>query len=95
MAAVPRFQLHDPELLRRIMQRTGDGSSVSIRDLAEAAGVHSSHVGEILSGAQQTARLDVAVAIAERVGVDLLVLWVPYGRTARAMAGPARMQKVV
>lgn len=95
MAAVPRFQLHDPDLMRRLMKRTGDGSSVSIRDLAEVAGVHPSHVGEILSGAQQTARIDVAAAIAARIGVDFFILWVPYERTAQAASGAARMRQVV
>lgn len=88
MTAMPRFQLHDPELLRTLMKRTGDGSSITIRELSDAAGVNGSYVGELLTGVQQSARFDVAVAIAERIGVDLLVLWVPAGRTVRAQKTP-------
>ncbi|MFI9100357.1 helix-turn-helix domain-containing protein [Streptomyces fildesensis] len=65
------------------MERTGDGSEVNIRALAKAAGVHSSRIGELLSGKQQTTSARIAEKVAARCGVDLLVLWVPDGRTTR------------
>ncbi|WP_245984303.1 XRE family transcriptional regulator [Streptomyces tateyamensis] len=82
---VPRFQLHDPDLLRTLMRRTGDGTRTSVRDLAKVAGVHASHVGELLTGHQKTATGEVAAAISGRIGVDLLVLWTPAERTANAV----------
>lgn len=81
---VPRFQLHDPALLRTLMRRTGDGTRTTVRDLAKVAGVHASHVGELLTGHQKTAAADVAAAISGRIGVDLLVLWSPAERTNSA-----------
>lgn len=81
---VPRFQLHDPELLRTLMRRTGDGTRTTVRDLAKTAGVHSSHVGQLLTGDQKTATAEVASAISGRIGVDLLVLWAPVERTVAA-----------
>ncbi|MEU1506485.1 XRE family transcriptional regulator [Kitasatospora sp. NPDC005748] len=88
---VPRFQLHDPDLLRTLMRRTGDGARTSIRGLAEAAEVHPSHVGELLTGDQKTASFEVASAISGRIGVDLLVLWVP---AERAVGTTADAQEV-
>ena len=81
-----RFRLHDPELLRRLMLRTGDGSKTTVRELAQVAGVHHSLVGELLSGAQETASVEVASGVASRIGVDLLVLWTPAERADSAMA---------
>lgn len=84
-----RYRLWRPERLRALMLRTGDGSEVKIRSLAAAAGVHPSRIGELLSGKQHTTSAEIAEAIAARCGVDLLVLWVPDGRTTAAVAGPA------
>lgn len=81
---VPRFQLHDPDLLRTLMRRTGDGTRTTVRDLAKVAGVHASHVGELLTGHQKTAAADVAAAISGRIGVDMLILWTPAERTNNA-----------
>lgn len=82
---IPRMRLRDPDLLRRLMQHTGDGSRATIRDLAASAGVHPSHIGELLTGAQDTASADVAAGVAQRVGVDLLVIWTPAERAAGDM----------
>lgn len=78
-----RYRLFQPQRLRLLMERTGDGSEVNIRALAKAAGVHSSRIGELLSGKQQTTSARIAEKVAARCGVDLLVLWVPDGRTTR------------
>lgn len=75
-----------PERLVMLMERTGDGREVSVRDLAEAAGVHPSKIGHLRSGARRTATQAEALAIAKRLGVDLLVLWAHTGRTTPAPA---------
>lgn len=84
MSPPPRmYQLVDPDLLRNLMRRTGDGSSVSIRPLAVAAGTHHSTIGHLLSGVQAAVPEVIAQGIADRIGVDLLVLFTPIGRTTR------------
>lgn len=83
-----RYRLHDPELLRTLMRRTGDGSRVSTRTLADAAGVHYSLIGKLVLGEQETTSGDIAAAICGRLGVDLLVLWEPVERTVRARLTP-------
>ncbi|GAA3727597.1 helix-turn-helix domain-containing protein [Streptomyces tremellae] len=72
------------DLLRTLMRRTGDGRPVSIRALAEAAQIHHSTIGHLLTGVQDVVREPIAQAIADRIGVDLHVLWERDGRTARS-----------
>lgn len=84
--ALPRFRLHDPELLRTLMQHTGDGSRTTVRDLARCAGVHPSYISELLRGEQRTASAEAAAKVAQRIGVDVLVLWAPDERTTGAAA---------
>jgi hypothetical protein len=62
------------------MQNTGDGTRTSARDLASHAGCHFSHIGELMNGDQETATYEHALAVAGRIGVDLLVLWSPVQR---------------
>nr|BFD90670.1 hypothetical protein KitaXyl93_20300 [Kitasatospora sp. Xyl93] len=81
-----RFQLRSSELLRTLMQHTGDGTRTTTRELAQVAGVHHSFVGKLLIGAQETATAEVAGAIADRIGVDLLILWAPAERTTASRA---------
>ncbi|MGW2260083.1 helix-turn-helix domain-containing protein [Streptomyces sp. NPDC001780] len=83
------YRLADREVLRLLMRRTGDGRAVSIRGLADAAGVHHSTIGHLLTGEQETAPGRVAQAIADRIGVDRPVLWVQDGRTARSISRTA------
>jgi transcriptional regulator with XRE-family HTH domain len=75
------YLLIDPDLLRTLMLRTGTGASITIRELAEAAKVHPSLIGFLLKGRQRTTTETTAKAIAQRLGVDLLVLWTPVGRS--------------
>ncbi|MEU8756279.1 helix-turn-helix transcriptional regulator [Streptomyces chartreusis] len=82
------------DLLVQLMQRTGDGREVSVRDLADAAGCHPSKIGHLRTGERQTATHDEALAIAKRLGVDLLVLWEHTGRTVPAPAEPAQIAAV-
>ncbi|MFD7224802.1 XRE family transcriptional regulator [Streptomyces sp. NPDC059892] len=81
----PMYRLADRDVLRSLMKRTGDGRPVSIRGLAEAAGVHHSTIGHLLTGAQDTASSAVAQAVADRIGCDRAVLWIEDGRTARTL----------
>jgi transcriptional regulator with XRE-family HTH domain len=66
------------------MLHTGDGSRATVRDLADVAGVHHSYIGKLIIGEQATVTVEVASAIADRLGVDLLVLWEPVERTAKS-----------
>lgn len=75
------MELVSSDLLVRLMQRTGDGREVSVRDLAQAAGCHPSKIGHLRKGERSTATQHEAEAIAKRLGVDLLVLWQHTGRT--------------
>jgi hypothetical protein len=75
------MELVSPDLLVLLMQRTGDGREVSVRDLAHDAGCHPSKIGHLRSGERRTATHDEALAIAKRLGVDLLVLWQHTGRS--------------
>lgn len=76
--------LVSPDLLITLMERTGDGTSVSVRELADAVGCHPSKIGHLRKGERETATDAEALAIARRLGVDLLVLWMPTGRTTPA-----------
>ena len=68
-------------LLCQLMERTGDGRSVSVRELADAVGCHPSKIDALRNGRRETSLYDEALAIAKRLGVDLLVLWEHTGRT--------------
>lgn len=86
--------LVSPDRLVMLMERTGDGREVSIRDLAEAAGCHPSKIGHLRSGERATATYEEALAIAKRLGVDLLVLWEHTGRANPAPAEPLQIAAV-
>lgn len=81
-------------LLCQLMERTGNGRSVSVRDLADAAGCSASKIGHLRTGERETATHDEALAIAKRLGVDLLVLWEHTGRANPAPAEPAHIAAV-
>jgi transcriptional regulator with XRE-family HTH domain len=72
------------DLLVMLMERTGDGREVSVRELAEAAGCHPSKIDALRNGRREKSLYSEALAIAKRLGVDLLVLWKPTGRTVEA-----------
>lgn len=86
--------LADPDLLIKLMKRTGDGTKVSVRELAEAADCHPSKIGHLRKGERETATEAEALAIARRLGVDLLVLWIPTGRTTPAPAPESELAAV-
>lgn len=82
------------DLLVLLMKRTGDGRDVSVRDLAQVVGCHHSKIDHLRNGRRQTATHDEALAIAKRLGVDLLVLWEHTGRTVKAPTEPLHMAAV-
>lgn len=77
----PLYKLVRRELLRTLMQRTGDGSAVSVRQLAHRTGVSRSTIGNLLTGDQEATDMETAHKIVSAIGVDVLVLFVPVGRT--------------
>jgi transcriptional regulator with XRE-family HTH domain len=79
---VLRYKLWSIELLELLMKRTGTGDSVSIRELADRAGVPHGTIGNLLTGTQEGVMADAAHRIATAIGVDLLVLFVPIERAA-------------
>lgn len=76
----PRHVLLDPDLLRRLMERTGTGHSISGRELARRVGVPKSTIDALLNGAVKSQPDAVAYSICRVIGVDILILWAPAGR---------------
>lgn len=76
MSRIP-YTLRDRDLLRRIMEHPGRGVPHTIRSLAETVSCSPATVGHLLSGEQATARMEHAHAIAESLGVAVLVLFMP------------------
>jgi transcriptional regulator with XRE-family HTH domain len=77
------YAVHSSARLKALMERTGDGESITSRDLAAKAGVAHGTVGGLMSGAQRIVPEDKAQAIADALGVKLLVLWVEMERSGR------------
>lgn len=82
----PMYRLVSIELTRQLMERTGDGAPVTIRQLAAAAGVPHGTVGNLLTGTQDSVPADAAHAMAHRLGVDLLVVFKPVCRSTTSVA---------
>lgn len=76
----PRYVLLDPDLLRRLMKRTGTGHSISGRELARRVGVPNGTIDNLLNSVVKTQPSEVAHDICRTIGVDLLILWAPAGR---------------
>lgn len=76
----PRYVLLDPDLLRRLMERTGTGHSISGRELARRAGVPHGTIDALLNGNIKSQPSDVAHGISRIIGVDVPILWCPAGR---------------
>lgn len=72
-----RYVLRDLELLRKIMESPGRGVPYTVRDLAVAAGVSRSQIGRLLTGDLTHLDVNDAHAVAEALGVAVLVLFIP------------------
>lgn len=98
MSATPEpptmYAVAGAERLKLLMERTGTGDAVTSRELAEAAGVSHGTIGALMTGAQRTVPEHKAKAIAARLGVDLLVLFIPMERAGRVLI-PMQQQVVV
>ena len=86
--SVLRYKLISIQLLELLMERTGTGASVTIRELATLAAVPHGTIGNLLTGEQEGVLPDAAERIAAAIGVDLLVLWVPVERALSSTARP-------
>ncbi|MGW1246981.1 hypothetical protein [Streptomyces sp. NPDC002535] len=70
------------------MRRTGTGASVSVRTLAQKAGLPHGTVGNLLTGEQESVAEVSARRIADVIGVDILILFIPMQRAAASTASP-------
>lgn len=84
MDSPQRYRLVNPATLRTLMARTGTGSSISNRELAAAVGVSHGTIDALVNGHTRTQPHPTALAIAQVIGVDLLILWAPTGRAIPA-----------
>ncbi|MEU1309427.1 helix-turn-helix transcriptional regulator [Streptomyces cinnamoneus] len=82
-----RYLLPERDLLIRLMKRTGSGQRVTIRELAESAGIAAGTVGDLVSGARNRVTYGTAHAISTAIGVDLPILFVPIGRAVQVPSG--------
>jgi tetrahydromethanopterin S-methyltransferase subunit G len=76
----PKYRLISTHLMRTLMQRTGTGAAITGRRLARDVGASHGLIGELLTGARDTVPATIAQGIAQRIGVDLLILFVPAER---------------
>jgi transcriptional regulator with XRE-family HTH domain len=72
-----RYVLRDLETFKRIMKAPGRGVPYTVRDLAEASGVARSQIGRLHTGELDNLDVNDAHAVAEALGVAVLVLFVP------------------
>lgn len=71
------YRLRDRRMFRAIMETPGRGAPYSVRALADAARVPAATVGHLLAGRTARCEMDAAHAIAEALGVAVLVLFTP------------------
>ncbi|MGW3570181.1 helix-turn-helix domain-containing protein [Streptomyces sp. NPDC000941] len=76
------YKLLEPDLMQRLMRRTGTGAKITIRELAEAVGVPHGTIGNLLTGEQESVPSDIAHRITRKIGVDVLILFAPAGRSS-------------
>ena len=72
-----RYTLRDLETFKKIMESPGRGVPYTVRDLAEASGVSRSQIGRLLTAELDNLDVNDAHAVAEALGVAVLVLFVP------------------
>jgi transcriptional regulator with XRE-family HTH domain len=89
----PTYRLVSATLFRQLMQRTGNGASVTLRQLAAAAGIPHGTIGNLLTGQQETVPQATALALAHRLGVDLLVVFEPVSRSTTTPAEYAALTR--
>lgn len=70
-----RLQVTDGTMLRLLMRWAPNGSSLTIRELADAVGVSKSKIEALLSGERPTVTRDVAVRICAALEVRSTALF--------------------
>lgn len=90
----PTYKLVSSSLFRQLMRRTGNGAPVTLRQLAAAAGIPHGTIGNLLTGQQETVPQSTALALAQRLGVDLLVVFEPIARSTTTPAEYAALTPV-
>lgn len=76
-----RYVLRDVELLKKIMEHPGRGTSYSIRSLAYAAHVAKSKVERLVRGELDWLDVNEAHRLVGALGVTVLVLFMPPAST--------------
>lgn len=72
-----RYTLRDPRLLMKIMEHPGTGVPYTVRTLAADASVSRGKIERLHCGKQASLPMDEAHAVAETLGVAILVLFAP------------------
>lgn len=72
-----RYALRDLDTFKKIMKSPGRGVPYTVRTLAEESGVSRSQVGHLVSGERRSLDVNEAHAVAEALGVAVLVLFMP------------------
>jgi transcriptional regulator with XRE-family HTH domain len=72
-----RYRLRRLGMLHELMEHPGRGTSYTIRDLAATAGVSRSQIGRLVKGETDNLGVIEAHAVAEALGVAVLVLFMP------------------
>lgn len=88
------YRLVGAGLFRQLMQRTGNGAPVTLRQLAADVGIPHGTIGNLLTGQQDTVPEPTATALAQRLGVDLLVIFEPVCRSTTTPAEYAALVRV-
>ena len=72
-----RYALRDLGTFKKIMEAPGRGVPYTVRDLAKESGVSRSQIGRLLTCDLDNLDVNDAHAIAEALGVAVLVLFMP------------------
>jgi transcriptional regulator with XRE-family HTH domain len=72
-----RYTLRDLDTFKKIMEAPGRGVPYTVRDLADASGVSRSQIGRLLTGDLVHLGVNDAHAVADALGVAVLVLFMP------------------
>jgi transcriptional regulator with XRE-family HTH domain len=72
-----RYVLRDLDYFKKTMEHPGRGVPYTIRDLEDATGVSRSQIGRLHSGELDNLDVNDAHAVAEALGVAVLVLFMP------------------
>ncbi|MBQ0947688.1 helix-turn-helix domain-containing protein [Streptomyces sp. RK76] len=94
----PRLRLTDSDLLRKLMQLAPTGP-LSVRGLAQAAGISKTRTDDLLHGRYPTVTEETATRIAEAVGVHRAALFTATSSTSvyvdTEQGGPVEHQRTV